>query len=502
MEKIPVDKEATRFKKHLDLEENQRIILSGIFGIGKSYFIEEFFGKHQEEYILFKLNPVNYTVSNNEDIFELIKFDIAFQILAQDVDFEKFEIDSGIFDQYYLVTHYNEVIKTLLSNLKKIDHRVDAVVSSVMELEKKIQNKKEDLEIDEKAQLKLFIERFYSGNGIREENDITILINSLLQNLREQHKDKKIVLAIDDLDRIDPEHIFRILNVFSAHFDFLDGKNKFDFHKVILICDVENIRGIFHHRYGTDIDFTGYIDKFYSIEVFHYNLREVIVEYLPAFLSKIRTNNSELKTSFESKKESTYYSNEIVRILGDFVRLNVINMRSLINFLRSEIYIESYEIDVRKVGYSQPYNTGVPLLIIFDFLEKMLGGPLEIERALIKAQEVFPYVRFHGMQSWWDRTVGSAIMLLEVRKNFLEPSGKLEFKDAELDLKAIYEIYRYDGYGVYADISKIGDFKEDFNTESTQTSFSRKEIRKEVIPYYQLLLQAYRAKQKLRRVNY
>jgi len=53
---------------------------------------------------------------------------------------------------------------------------------------------------------------------------------------------KKSVLIIDDLDRIDPEHIFRILNVFSAHFDITeDGKNKFDFDKIILVCDIQNI---------------------------------------------------------------------------------------------------------------------------------------------------------------------------------------------------------------------------------------------------------------------
>ena len=48
--------------------------------------------------------------------------------------------------------------------------------------------------------------------------------NIFLYNLIDQLKKdgKKTVLIIDDLDRIDPEHIFRLLNVFAAHLDIRD----------------------------------------------------------------------------------------------------------------------------------------------------------------------------------------------------------------------------------------------------------------------------------------
>lgn len=56
---------------------------------------------------------------------------------------------------------------------------------------------------------------------------------------------------------MDPEHIFRILNVFSAHFgDDLDADfshNKFGFDKVLLLCDYDNIKNIYHHFYGLKV---------------------------------------------------------------------------------------------------------------------------------------------------------------------------------------------------------------------------------------------------------
>ena len=56
---LPIKKEAKRFKEHLLLENNNRTILSGIFGIGKTYFIDNFFKINKNEFIEIKLNPVN-----------------------------------------------------------------------------------------------------------------------------------------------------------------------------------------------------------------------------------------------------------------------------------------------------------------------------------------------------------------------------------------------------------------------------------------------------------
>lgn len=79
--------------------------------------------------------------------------------------------------------------------------------------------------------------------------------------------------------RLDPDHIFRILNILSVHYDNDIDKNKFGFDKVICICDLTNIQSVFHHRYGSAADFFGYIDKFYSEEPFKFNNSDAIATY-------------------------------------------------------------------------------------------------------------------------------------------------------------------------------------------------------------------------------
>jgi len=90
---------------------------------------------------------------------------------------------------------------------------------------------------------------------------------------------KENVLIIDDFDRLDPDHIFRILNILSVHQDYKSGDDKFGFDKIIVVCSLENIEAIYKHKYGSEVDFDGYIEKFYSTEVFHFNNRFAIAHY-------------------------------------------------------------------------------------------------------------------------------------------------------------------------------------------------------------------------------
>lgn len=82
---ISLEKQRSAFKKHLDALHNQRIIFSGAFGIGKTYFLNDYFSaEHGGKYVAVKLAPVNYSVSSNEDIFQLIKYDILFELIASE----------------------------------------------------------------------------------------------------------------------------------------------------------------------------------------------------------------------------------------------------------------------------------------------------------------------------------------------------------------------------------------------------------------------------------
>ena len=137
----------------------------------------------------------------------------------------------------------------------------------------------------------LYITKFDSLKGsIYEFDTISQLICDIIREYKRQHPSKQVVLIIEDLDRIDPGHIFRILNVFSAHFDRYTpglaefdktcGDNKFCLDKIVTVCDIDNIKKIYAHVYGKDTDFIGYISKFSNSKAYNYSLTEKIKEFL------------------------------------------------------------------------------------------------------------------------------------------------------------------------------------------------------------------------------
>ena len=93
------------------------------------------------------------------------------------------------------------------------------------------------------------------------------------------HKGKKTVLIIEDLDRLDPQHLFRILNVLSAHIDDTSEpdkvSNKFGFDNIVLVMDYETTEHIFHHFYGEKANYSGYMSKFLARAPFRYSIKEL-----------------------------------------------------------------------------------------------------------------------------------------------------------------------------------------------------------------------------------
>ena len=170
----------------------------------------------------------------------------------------------------------------ILRNLLKAIPKIRNVIPAAEELEKLFSKYQEGVvEINKNPDLELLkdFQQESESNFLLEYDEVSDFISSQLDELTKSKKegeDKlKKVLVIDDLDRLDPEHIFRLFNVFSAHFDqvhyFEDSggnDNKFGFDKIIFVCDIENIRKIFAHKYGEQVDFSGYIDKFYSTEIY------------------------------------------------------------------------------------------------------------------------------------------------------------------------------------------------------------------------------------------
>lgn len=64
--------------------------------------------------------------------------------------------------------------------------------------------------------------------GLYEYDGYTQLIKEALEYVK-IHEEKRTCLIIEDLDHIDPGHLFRILNVLGAHVDEDKHSNKFGF---------------------------------------------------------------------------------------------------------------------------------------------------------------------------------------------------------------------------------------------------------------------------------
>lgn len=368
---IPIDEPKKEFEKHLEPDYNRRIIFSAPFGTGKTYFLKKFFDERETKEKVIHLFPVNYSVSSNEDVFELIKFDILLQLLED----KSIELDDNSFStffiaQFFLMQNADKVVEWILNRFGKIEKAIDKHTNTVEKIVKAYQKFEHDMKTNaDKSTAIDFLLAIKNQQGSAYESDaITNLIYALLQQYQE--KNQKTVLIIDDLDRIDPEHIFRLLNVFAAHFDIgVPDPNKFGFDKVIFVCDINNIRNIFHAKYGTATDFTGYIDKFYSTDVFIFdNIDETIRFVTQKLFSHFADNSLTSDLNVFHFKLSKNFKYLFEYVLKRLVISKAINYRSLQK-------ISNFTLDFKEItiGQNQETNFNSIVVLILNILRKLLG---------------------------------------------------------------------------------------------------------------------------------
>lgn len=323
---IDISKVFKSFNNHFTIEQNDKILFSGKYGIGKSYFLQKYFQEKENlnKYNVIDLSPVNYVISSNEDIFDLIKVDVIKKLyLSEHFDIAKISSKVSTFASIkkYVIKRPMQLVSNLSSSLAKIDTTAEAlsvISESVIKLIEDFETFEKTLQKNEAAKekrLKSFETDFTSQrNTYLERNFITQAISQSLKEIKSKSKQEN-VLIIEDFDRLDPAHIFRILNIFSAHnFDNERG-NKFGFDKIIIVCDLNNIKKIYSHFYGMDTDFSGYIDKFYSLEPYEFDNREAITFHL----------KNTLKLSFPD-----YAVNTLVEILILLIQQNKLNLRRIL----------------------------------------------------------------------------------------------------------------------------------------------------------------------------
>ena len=285
--KIDISGNLNNFAQYL--ENTDRIILSAKFGDGKTYLLNELrkYEAMQDKYEFFTIYPVNYSVAKNEDVFEYIKRDIIVQLherkLLENIDL------NALFASVLTSDDFTSVVSFLLSFVP-MGEFYNKVYHKFLEIKNKYDEKKHTAD--------KYLSQFANTAGcIYEEDGYTKLIRMAIEWISQDHslnggewKAKKPVLIIEDLDRLDPKHLFRILNVVSAHID--DSKkpdivgNKFGFNNIVLVMDYDVTKHIFHHFYGEQACYEGYMSKFLSREPFRYSIRSIMIRDFEAQLGE------------------------------------------------------------------------------------------------------------------------------------------------------------------------------------------------------------------------
>lgn len=326
---IPVDSAKEKFIAHLNA--NPRTILSSKFGDGKSYFIDKVKGDIEisDSFEFITLYPVNYQITSNKDIFELIKRDILFQLMIHNMISDRVVISKDAALSFFISNNGISIVQDLIPYFAEVALSPDdckRVLLSFKSL-KVFKNIKEKFnkfvnEFGEDEKIEKFLIRV-DNSFVYEEDIVTYLIRKSIADYKSRTS-KSVALFIEDLDRIDPAHLFRILNVFSAHLDFcykygvkpddsLLG-NKFGLDNVVLVIDYSNMKKIYKHFYGPDTDFNGYISKFTSSAPFFYSLKEERTKYIINEIVRI-----------------TGAPESMVKILVPMERIDPLSLRKIIN---------------------------------------------------------------------------------------------------------------------------------------------------------------------------
>lgn len=361
------------FQQHLELDINERILLSGRYGKGKTTFLHYFFEKNKEKYFTICLAPVHYSIASNQDIIRYLKYDILIELLKNGYEFPRFDLTEKDLFPYYLIENPLKILASVLSFIPKVGKTIAEVDDKIRKFKEELEKYKKDYE--EKAEgnvVENFIELMEAdGMSIYENDFLTQTISRAIEF--QKRKGLKTILIIDDMDRLDPEHVFRILNVFSSQFDnYSEQKaNKFGFKKTIIVCDINNIRNIFENRYGHNVDYKGYIDKFFSVEPFYFNNNKAIGDSVHYLLKKCIVQNYRIQDTLLNYINQRPYSIGLLSIIKELIFFDFLQLRALQNYLQAPIFVE---YDSFVLGNQSVYNDYVALDVEFKVLTNLLGG--------------------------------------------------------------------------------------------------------------------------------
>ena len=363
--KIPIEGKIFEFQRYL--EDNPRGILDAKFGNGKTTFLKEFIAETKEVNYCITLRPINYSVATNADIFEYIKRDILLQLDKDNkldiVDFKAiFEASKDIID-------YKEIIKSLLSLFP-----VGKVASKILDTALEFKDKYKEFK-DKYEELARTVDNFESifinqRGGLYENDCYTKLIQDAIAVIPQRK-----ILIIEDLDRLDPAHLFRVLNVFGAHIDLEEdsSRNKFGFDNIVIVMDYEATESIFKHYYGDKANYSGYISKFMTCYPFNYDIHQIAIDHFISVLTTTYRIPKEV-LGIDLKSISQFRrSEEEETILDRIYKLSIRDIQSILKGIESQ-----FKTDTVKVLRGYSIQTRTPMAYLLAIMVRM-KYPLRIE---------------------------------------------------------------------------------------------------------------------------
>lgn len=377
MEKIDITKKLEDFYHHLNEATIDRTIFSARFGDGKTEFLKQFKGKYQNEYDFYTLYPVNYQIAPNEQIMEYIKRDLLFQLILNNKIEQGIKIPDSIAFQWYLCSNTFDIVRDCIkfapsligtmAQYQMVLEGVTALAETIIKQYQKFKDFKEEINNNSFKEGVNYIGRFNNEAGsIYELDPISWLIAKSIT----AEKGKTPVLIIEDLDRIDPAHLFRILNIFSAHIDrqyllsdqniIEDDKekpldqlpNKFGFKKIIFVMDAEATKAIYEKFYG-NYNYKGYISKFISKRIFEYSITETARWKLSEHI--YHECGIDRETMFEALTDE-------IMILG-------LSVRDIVRVLDG--FTNSYRKEVVKITDDVLFLSNTPLIKLLAILSRL-----------------------------------------------------------------------------------------------------------------------------------
>jgi Ni2+-binding GTPase involved in maturation of urease and hydrogenase len=459
---ISIEEPRKDFEKHLSLDGNNRILFSAPFGTGKTYFLKEFF-KDTEKYEVVHLYPVNYSVASNEDIFELIKHDVLFELLQKDVDIDNTEFSDLFIAQNFLYENPIDIIKPFIENTSELGKSIVPIFDALKNLVKKAEVFKAEMNGNDATKAFDFLQKFSKKKGsiLEKEDFYTQLIRNLVLQLNDKHKET--VLIIDDLDRIDPEHIFRLLNVFAAHFDHNDSENKFAFSKIIFVTDVVNLKSIFATKYGENTDFSGYLNKFFSLNIFVFDNLKNILKKVKEFYYKTLPYDNNTNAVFNFKDANIIIGDIVINIVELLVNNGQLTTRSLIKLPERKFIFKDDSVKI--IGYNKEnlFKSSFIIIPVFEFISYIYGNAQLMEQAFNKLKDKVKIEYYNGIS---DKFIYEAIVFI-----IDKPNNQFAFKD-DIDNIRTFAVISDFNTSIEYKFAKWGLRNNGIHSEITKMNFS------------------------------